>query len=44
MTGFFMSVAGFSFTTESHVALRAIAPSQIDLFFLASAVMASYFP
>src|ERR1700688_2248837 len=39
MTGFFMSVIGFSFTNESHVARRAIAPSQIDLLFLAWGVI-----
>jgi hypothetical protein len=44
MTGFFMSVAGFSFTKESPAARRAMSPSQIDLLFLAWAVMVSYFP
>ena len=34
-----MSVIGFNFTNESHVARRAMAPSQIDLLFLAWGVM-----
>src|SRR5882672_3773958 len=35
ITGFFISVTGFSFMNESHIARRAIAPSQIDLLLLA---------
>src|SRR5882757_4448730 len=42
ITGFFMSVRGFSFTKESHIARTAISLSQIDLPFFVWAVMSSF--
>src|ERR1700674_5754884 len=41
ITGFFMSVRGFSFANESHIARLAISASQIDLLFFICAVMSS---
>src|SRR3977135_3044943 len=41
ITGFFMSVRGFSFAKESHIARLAISASQIDLPFFVWAVMSS---